>query len=831
MYDGCLQTLRLLLLSRGWVASRRTAAFQPPVGLNQTLKCRGQVTPETKQVAYEVHLREVGFGPVKSTLAQSANGDPPALDNSEPFAVAEAVMLADGRPIVEVQNMGLTLTGVTAKNLLDLWPDPDRKAPKGRKTVIINQPRRIKGVPDRNRREAADPSRSHYGGRRDSYGSPGLDSFGVRSSPPDLGLSSELTKTGPSRASGDGGLSTQDLKDKLNAFFKEPVRESEAVDEPKADSVAGSRVSAEAGAETGSRTGPATGSFGPTSAAESPDQSAQAALAAARRSAGGTAGPAFKGAESAGEANRSGEAMKISAASAPGAFGPDGGQAPGQAAGPKADQAPGQAAGQAPARSSTGRRGGATPGDDQDFKGSAVASAKGEDSSGAAPARPTTVRRVRQTGQDSASALGQPEEPPQVTPQEPAPPTASREATRTVVGPDGAETRTIKVRAKKDDGSGSLSVRRPSRSSSEVFDKERLTQMSTGLMSQALGPLYARFDDGSFVARLPRAPFDFLDEATVKRGRVGQVTVGSQVEAVYRLAANPAERAFLLSQAGGSRPVVPYAALNEMALQPCGFLAAYMGSALSFPGPMHFRNLGGDATVLSHIDSLSGEIQTKATLTKFSVLGSMAIQHYNFSVFWNGSPIYEGQTHFGFHSPESLAKPLGLKANQTLLKALTAPAASGPSKPYPSGRAWAEGPWRMIDSVVSDTRGDGRVWGRTKVNPKAWFFQAHFPGDPVWPGSLGLEGFFQAAKVLAADIFRPGQDHASLEVSWQSPAPGITHRWLYRGQIIPFNKDVVFGLKVIGNDPAKCLLTLRGLLWVDNQVVYQVDDFTVRLQS
>ncbi len=29
--------------------------------------------------------------------------------------------------------------------------------------------------------------------------------------------------------------------------------------------------------------------------------------------------------------------------------------------------------------------------------------------------------------------------------------------------------------------------------------------------------------------------------------------------------------------------------------------------------------------------------------------------------------------------------------------------------------------------------------GTTRVDPAAWFFQAHFLDDPVWPGSLGLE--------------------------------------------------------------------------------------------
>jgi 3-hydroxymyristoyl/3-hydroxydecanoyl-(acyl carrier protein) dehydratase len=305
--------------------------------------------------------------------------------------------------------------------------------------------------------------------------------------------------------------------------------------------------------------------------------------------------------------------------------------------------------------------------------------------------------------------------------------------------------------------------------------------------------------------------------------------VGTQVEALYNLADEPEKRAWLLAQAGGLKPVLPYAAINEMALQSCGFLAAFMGSALPFPGPMHFRNLGGEATLIRPLDQLSGQVLTRATLTKSSVLGTMTIQHYQFSLSWEGQTVYEGQTHFGFHSPESLAKPLGLKANPGLLKALVSPAAQGLAKPYPQGPAWPQGPWRMVESLVSDIKGDGRVWGRTSVDPKAWFFTAHFPQDPVWPGSLGLEGFFQTAKSLWAALFKPQIPADDLSISWQAPVYGQPHRWLYRGQIIPTNREVTFGLKVIArkND----LLTLKGLLWVDGQVVYQVDDLTVTGES
>ena len=41
---------------------------------------------------------------------------------------------------------------------------------------------------------------------------------------------------------------------------------------------------------------------------------------------------------------------------------------------------------------------------------------------------------------------------------------------------------------------------------------------------------------------------------------------------------------------------MPFTVLLEIALQPCGWLAAYCGSALTSPDDLRFRNLGGKAT-------------------------------------------------------------------------------------------------------------------------------------------------------------------------------------------------------------------------------------------
>ena len=57
-------------------------------------------------------------------------------------------------------------------------------------------------------------------------------------------------------------------------------------------------------------------------------------------------------------------------------------------------------------------------------------------------------------------------------------------------------------------------------------------------------------------------------------------------------------------------------------------------------------------------------------------------------------------------------------------------------------------PMLMVDRVteVSDdggTGGKGHVRAEFDISPDLWFFQCHFPGDPVMPGCLGLDALWQ----------------------------------------------------------------------------------------
>jgi hypothetical protein len=111
------------------------------------------------------------------------------------------------------------------------------------------------------------------------------------------------------------------------------------------------------------------------------------------------------------------------------------------------------------------------------------------------------------------------------------------------------------------------------------------------------------------------------------------------------------------------------------------------------------------------------------------------------------------------------------------------------------------------------------------VNPKEWFFDAHFYQDPVCPGSLGLESFIELMKCHARDRW------PSLPASarFENMVLGRKHKWLYRGQYTPVSKNVEVQCWITSVDEATKTITADGLLSRDGLWVYEMRDFTLRV--
>jgi 3-hydroxymyristoyl/3-hydroxydecanoyl-(acyl carrier protein) dehydratase/3-oxoacyl-(acyl-carrier-protein) synthase len=351
------------------------------------------------------------------------------------------------------------------------------------------------------------------------------------------------------------------------------------------------------------------------------------------------------------------------------------------------------------------------------------------------------------------------------------------------------------------------------------FPHERILAFAVAKPSDAFGELYRIFDEQRFIARLPGPPYSFLDRIVRVEAEPWKMAAGGVAHAEYDV---PPDAWYFTAE---RQALMPFAVLLEVALQPCGWLAAYVGSALTSPEDLCFRNLGGEAVLHAAVGPSAGTLTTRARLTHVAASGGMILQQYAFEVCNAAGPVYSGTTSFGFFTRAALAQQVGIRDARPYEPA-TAEHERGQSFPFPRETPLPDGTLGMLDRVdlfVPDggPHGLGFVQGSKDVNPHEWFFKAHFYQDPVWPGSLGLESFLQLLKVAACRRWGVGLRFRL--------ATGGVHRWLYRGQVIPESRHVLVQAFVTDCQDTDTggRVTADGTLAADGRVIYKMSGFTL----
>ncbi|MBX3452550.1 MAG: acyltransferase domain-containing protein [Planctomycetaceae bacterium] len=355
-----------------------------------------------------------------------------------------------------------------------------------------------------------------------------------------------------------------------------------------------------------------------------------------------------------------------------------------------------------------------------------------------------------------------------------------------------------------------------------LFDTASITEFAIGKPSRAFGDKYRVFDDERVIARLPGPPFQFLDRITrIENCEPWVLKAGAVIDADYDIP--PDAWYFEASR----QPTMPFAVLLETALQPCGWMAAYLGSALTSETDLSFRNLGGTAVHHRPVTADLGTLTTTVKMTRVSQSGGMIIQHFDFDLKARGEPVYTGNTYFGFFSKGALADQVGIR-EALPYQPTDGELARGISFEVPTTSPYPDDRWRMVRTIAAlvpdgGPQGLGFIRGTIPVDPSAWFFQAHFYQDPVWPGSLGLESFLQILQAFGRQRWPGGT--APRAAVWPQPA----HTWVYRGQVIPKDRLVTVEAVITAIDDDTRTVTANGFLSVDGRIIYQMNDFRYSL--
>jgi 3-hydroxymyristoyl/3-hydroxydecanoyl-(acyl carrier protein) dehydratase len=354
----------------------------------------------------------------------------------------------------------------------------------------------------------------------------------------------------------------------------------------------------------------------------------------------------------------------------------------------------------------------------------------------------------------------------------------------------------------------------------------RIRYDHAAMLAAAWGPMTEISPGASDDAfRLPGPPYLFITRVTEVSAALGDPRPGSRLVAEYDVP----EQVWFREQSG----TVPVAALIEIALQPCGFLAGYLAGRTA-DRQLRIRNLDGQLTTAREVPPEVRSLRTTVEFVGLDRWDGTVLETFRIRCEADGVPVLEGTAVFALTPAAQLASQSGLTvtdADRTRLALpCDRPVADLRSRParFFGHSARLPGPMLlMLDRITGywpdgGPAGLGRLRAECDVRADAWYFKAHFFNDPVQPGSLGIEAMCQ---LLCSYLVERGVgDGFRFE-------PVVPASWTYRGQVIPGDALVTIELDVLEVElgPQGGHAEAEAWLWVDGRRAYHVPRLRVRV--
>ncbi|MFQ6611601.1 MAG: bifunctional 3-hydroxydecanoyl-ACP dehydratase/trans-2-decenoyl-ACP isomerase [Fidelibacterota bacterium] len=133
-------------------------------------------------------------------------------------------------------------------------------------------------------------------------------------------------------------------------------------------------------------------------------------------------------------------------------------------------------------------------------------------------------------------------------------------------------------------------------------------------------------------------------------------------------------------------------------------------------------------------------------------------------------------------------------------------------------------PMLMVDRILKISKKGGKydkgiIEAELNIQPENWFFHCHFKGDPVMPGCLGLDGFWQLIGFFLSWVGGKGKGRAL--------GCGNVK---FKGQVRPYHEKVIYHLDI------KKLITkpvymawADAILKVEEKIIYIAENLQVGL--
>ncbi len=371
-----------------------------------------------------------------------------------------------------------------------------------------------------------------------------------------------------------------------------------------------------------------------------------------------------------------------------------------------------------------------------------------------------------------------------------------------------------------------------------LFTEYHITEFALGSIPNCFGPDFNIYL-GRRTPRTPNGDLQLISRILQVNGERLKFDGKPSLVSEYDVSISP----WFCEQ--NSYPVMPYSILMEIALQPCGFLSAYLGSTLPYADQdFYFRNLDGDGKLLRDVDLRGKIIRNDVILLSSTAIQGIIIQKFSYQLSTDGEPFFEGKAAFGYFMPEALINQVGLDGGQDILPWCQ----SSEQVPIsvnlkdatqqhlyqvshkPAYRL-AQQQLNMLASALimpqGGKAGQGYIYAQQAIDPQDWFFKAHFYEDPVMPGSLGVEAILQAMQVFAL------QQNLGEYLVNPHFYQVLDHQivWKYRGQVTPDNAQYYLEVHItrIERQTGQVLIFGDASLWKPGMRIYEVEQVAIRL--
>ncbi|SRR5690554_297477 len=135
-----------------------------------------------------------------------------------------------------------------------------------------------------------------------------------------------------------------------------------------------------------------------------------------------------------------------------------------------------------------------------------------------------------------------------------------------------------------------------------------------------------------------------------------------------------------------------------------------------------------------------------------------------------------------------------------------------------------QGNMRMIDRITQ-VRADGGKYNKGlfvaefDIDPDLWFFDCHFPGDPVMPGCLGLDALWQGLGFFLAWSGYEGKGRAL----------GVGQVKFF-GEVLPESRKVEYRVHIKRVMSREVIVGLAdGEVWLDGRQIYSAENLRAGL--